>query len=223
MDILGIGFWELVIIFIVAMMVFGPRRLPEYAAKAGKFIRDLRNMSQGLMTEWQREIMVATRLDELQEIRKELDLTRQELNQTQQQISQQTKKDIDEAQKDISAIKEQVTATASNVSSVKESKESETTATISQKDTLEETETTAQESETEEKSNSPNSQEQTSTPVEQSHEDSKPTESTPDAGIEPESVEVNGRNNTSTEAVRATVTSPKPSETPSESKETLND
>jgi Sec-independent protein translocase protein TatA len=38
-DILGIGFAELIFIMIIAMMVFGPRRLPEIAAKAGKIVR----------------------------------------------------------------------------------------------------------------------------------------------------------------------------------------
>ena len=52
MDILGIGFAELVFILIIAMMVFGPRRLPEVAAKAGRIVAELRQMSQGLMTEW---------------------------------------------------------------------------------------------------------------------------------------------------------------------------
>ena len=52
MDILGIGFSELMFIMIIAMMVFGPRRLPELAAKAGKFIADMRSMSQGLMAAW---------------------------------------------------------------------------------------------------------------------------------------------------------------------------
>lgn len=79
MDILGIGFPELVVIFIIALMVFGPRRLPELAGKAGKFVRDLRNMSQGLLTEWQREITVAARVEELEEARRELEQTKKEL------------------------------------------------------------------------------------------------------------------------------------------------
>lgn len=86
MDILGIGFPELVFIFIIALMVFGPRRLPEIAGKAGKFVRDLRNMSQGFMTEWQREIAVAARMEEIQSVRKELEETKQALTQTRTEI-----------------------------------------------------------------------------------------------------------------------------------------
>jgi Tat protein translocase TatB subunit len=87
MDILGIGFPELVFIFIIALMVFGPRRLPEIAGKAGKFVRDLRNMSQGFLTEWQREITVAARLEELQQVRQELEQTKQTLTQTRTELT----------------------------------------------------------------------------------------------------------------------------------------
>lgn len=87
MDILGVGFPELLFIFFIALMVFGPRRLPEIAGKAGKFVRDLRNMSQGFMTEWQREITVAARLEELQEVQRELKETKESLRQTSAEIS----------------------------------------------------------------------------------------------------------------------------------------
>jgi Tat protein translocase TatB subunit len=87
MDILGIGFPELLFIFIIALMVFGPRRLPEIAGKVGKFVRDLRNMSQGFMAEWQREITVAARLEEIQEVRKELEETKQALTQSRTDIA----------------------------------------------------------------------------------------------------------------------------------------
>lgn len=101
MDILGVGFPELIFILIIAMMIFGPRRLPEIAAKAGKIVRDIRGMSQGLLLEWQREITVAARLEELEEVKKELQQTRQELNQTQKEIKQQTREDIEQVKKTI--------------------------------------------------------------------------------------------------------------------------
>ncbi len=87
MDILGVGFPELLFIFFIALMVFGPRRLPEIAGKAGKFVRDLRNMSQGFMAEWQREITVAARLEELQEVQRELKETKESLRQTRTELS----------------------------------------------------------------------------------------------------------------------------------------
>ncbi len=100
MDIFGIGFSELLFIFLIALMIFGPRRLPQMAAKAGKFIRDLRSMSQGFMTEWQREIAAAAQLEELQEARKELELTRQELQQARVNVASEVggaKKDLNKS------------------------------------------------------------------------------------------------------------------------------
>jgi Tat protein translocase TatB subunit len=37
----GIGFWELVIIFMVALIVLGPKRLPEVAKTLGRFYREI--------------------------------------------------------------------------------------------------------------------------------------------------------------------------------------
>jgi len=109
MDILGIGFPELILIFIISMMVFGPRRLPELAAKAGKFVGDLRNMSRGLITEWQREVAVASRLDEIKKTQQELDQIKQDVKAARKEISNQTsasaqameqaRQDIEESQK----------------------------------------------------------------------------------------------------------------------------
>jgi sec-independent protein translocase protein TatB len=56
MDFLGIGPLELIVVLIIAFIVVGPERLPELARSIGKQVRDLRALSQGLTSEWQREI-----------------------------------------------------------------------------------------------------------------------------------------------------------------------
>lgn len=99
MDILGIGFPELILIFIIALMVFGPRRLPEMAIKLGRTIADLRNMSQGLLTEWQREITVAARLEELQQTRQEFAELKQEINQAKAEVTTETTTQVQELKK----------------------------------------------------------------------------------------------------------------------------
>ncbi len=99
MDILGIGFPELILIFIIALMVFGPRRLPEMAVKIGRTIADLRNMSQGLLTEWQREITAAARLEELQKTRQEFDEIKQEINQAKTEVAAETTTQVEELRK----------------------------------------------------------------------------------------------------------------------------
>ena len=42
----GIGFGEFLVIGVVALVVFGPDRLPEFARQAGRFVRQLRQFSQ---------------------------------------------------------------------------------------------------------------------------------------------------------------------------------
>ena len=46
MDILGIGPLELVLILVIALLVFGPDKLPEIGAKMGKGVRELRQLSR---------------------------------------------------------------------------------------------------------------------------------------------------------------------------------
>lgn len=89
MDILGIGFPELIFIFVIALMVFGPRRLPEIAGKAGKFVADLRNMSHGLMAEWQREIKAAEITEEINKTRQEFTQARDSVTKVGKTVSQQ--------------------------------------------------------------------------------------------------------------------------------------
>lgn len=51
MDILGIGPLELVVVLLVALLVFGPNRLPEIGAKLGRGLRDMRRATRALSTE----------------------------------------------------------------------------------------------------------------------------------------------------------------------------
>jgi len=44
----GIGMSELVVILIIALLIFGPSKLPEIAKGLGKGIRSFRNAASGL-------------------------------------------------------------------------------------------------------------------------------------------------------------------------------
>lgn len=46
---------ELLFIVILAILLFGPERIPEIAAKAGSFLRSLRRISSEIMSEWREE------------------------------------------------------------------------------------------------------------------------------------------------------------------------
>jgi sec-independent protein translocase protein TatA len=56
MDFFGIGFGEIVLILILALIVFGPGRLPEIARTMGRLSRNLKRMSSDFTTALTKEI-----------------------------------------------------------------------------------------------------------------------------------------------------------------------
>jgi sec-independent protein translocase protein TatB len=52
----SIGTQELILIGIVAMIFFGPRRIPEMARKLGKLMADFRNTTNEFKATWEREV-----------------------------------------------------------------------------------------------------------------------------------------------------------------------
>ncbi len=74
----GVGLAELVVIAFVAVVVFGPDRLPEFARQAGRFLRQVRNLAQSAQTQLRDELgpeyadLKLTDLDPRQAIRKHI-------------------------------------------------------------------------------------------------------------------------------------------------------
>lgn len=54
-----LGMQELIVIFIVALLVFGPKRLPELGRAIGKTVGQLRNAISDVKSEVEREIHTA--------------------------------------------------------------------------------------------------------------------------------------------------------------------
>lgn len=52
----GIGFGELVVIALLAVLVFGPDKLPELAQQAGRFVRQLRHFANNARDELRSEL-----------------------------------------------------------------------------------------------------------------------------------------------------------------------
>jgi sec-independent protein translocase protein TatB len=59
-----IGFWELVIIALVALIIIGPERLPKLAHDAGRLIRKVRHFIQNAKREVEKEL----KLDQLNDL-----------------------------------------------------------------------------------------------------------------------------------------------------------
>jgi Tat protein translocase TatB subunit len=76
MNFFNIGTPELILIFIIALIVVGPRRLPEIARQLGKIVNDLRRMSQEFTTEMMRELEPPAK--ELTEMTRELNILAEE-------------------------------------------------------------------------------------------------------------------------------------------------
>ena len=52
----NLGWAELAVLAVVALLVFGPERLPKVAADAGRLIRELRRMARGMTTDIRTEM-----------------------------------------------------------------------------------------------------------------------------------------------------------------------
>jgi sec-independent protein translocase protein TatB len=70
-----IGFSELVLIAVLALLVLGPKRLPEVARAAGRWMSQLRRFVSNVKLDFDRE-MQGSELAELRKLKQELDDTR---------------------------------------------------------------------------------------------------------------------------------------------------
>jgi sec-independent protein translocase protein TatB len=79
--VFDIGFWELVLISVVGLVVLGPERLPVAIRSVARFIHSAKTMANGVKDELSHEL----KIQELQE----------QLKQTQQHVEEQLKPDVD--------------------------------------------------------------------------------------------------------------------------------
>lgn len=55
MNIFGIGLPEMALIFVIALLIFGPKKLPEIGRSMGKALRSFQDASKEFETEFKRE------------------------------------------------------------------------------------------------------------------------------------------------------------------------
>ena len=54
-----IGFWELMLVFVIALVVLGPERLPGAARQAGLWVRRIRGLAHVAQQELERELKIS--------------------------------------------------------------------------------------------------------------------------------------------------------------------
>jgi sec-independent protein translocase protein TatB len=54
--VFDINGWELILLAVLAVVVLGPERLPEYAAKLGRFVRQARSMAERAKSQLKEEM-----------------------------------------------------------------------------------------------------------------------------------------------------------------------
>lgn len=72
----SIGFPELIIIFAVALLVFGPKKLPEVGRSIGKALREFRRTTDEIKEKLEEEIQA----DDFKEIKTEINEFKKDLN-----------------------------------------------------------------------------------------------------------------------------------------------
>ena len=51
-----LGFQELIVIFVIALLVFGPKKLPELGKSLGKGLREFKKATEDLKTTWEEQV-----------------------------------------------------------------------------------------------------------------------------------------------------------------------
>ena len=68
----NLGFPEIIIIFVIALLIFGPRKLPELGKSLGKGLAEFKRASNELKRTWEEE--VKTEEEELRKIQKDVNI-----------------------------------------------------------------------------------------------------------------------------------------------------
>ncbi len=74
MNFFGIGLPEMLLIMVVALLIFGPKKLPEIGRSLGKAIRGFQDASKEFENEFKREVQ---QLEDSVQMKAELEATRE--------------------------------------------------------------------------------------------------------------------------------------------------
>jgi sec-independent protein translocase protein TatB len=112
-----VGFSELLMIGIVALVVIGPERLPKVARTAGHLFGRMQRYVSTVKADIEREVNMAE-LKDLQNLKKDVEVLQTEINTAGQEIAQAATANISMAQKSIAEIEAQARIGAETTPSV---------------------------------------------------------------------------------------------------------
>jgi len=93
--VFDIGLQELIVIFIVALLVFGPKRLPELGRAFGKGLAELKRSLQDVKEQVQTEFKESVDTSDIQEVVKEGAELKKSLHEVKDQVETGFKDSID--------------------------------------------------------------------------------------------------------------------------------
>jgi sec-independent protein translocase protein TatB len=126
MGILGMGWQEITIIVIVAVIIFGPEKLPEMAGQAGRMLRDFRRLTTDMQSEFQKQTGVS--VTELKaSVDKEISGLKSEMAGTTEAIEKQVGSVRSTVNKSASSVSKSVSAATGSKSGSKSSAAKSTT------------------------------------------------------------------------------------------------
>lgn len=85
MEFLGIGYQELLLVFVLLLVVVGPERLPTLAYQIGRAVRTMQRYARAVRDEFSDEISYVE--EQYRVVRGEVDVARRELREQEQQLN----------------------------------------------------------------------------------------------------------------------------------------
>ncbi len=93
----GLGLPELIVIFIIALVIFGPKKLPDLGKTLGKGIAEFKRASQEVKESIDEEVRAAERSVDLDRIKADLDAPEEKSGETTQADNSETKEKAENA------------------------------------------------------------------------------------------------------------------------------
>ena len=75
----SLGMQEIIVIFVLALIVFGPRKLPELGKSLGKWLAEFKKASNELKQTWEEEVRLDKEREEMSTILKDSSIGSKEI------------------------------------------------------------------------------------------------------------------------------------------------